>query len=127
MLPLNKYFFMLYAQHKTTKKRTTPATNLPPIIDQWGRLREKYAVTYSVGKITNLFVYFIIPGVTRKCNPIFGVFRSVCKLLLFIWIIHCPFTVNQRTCKAHQSIARIRRNPATTEIAGFLLWNIATL
>lgn len=35
---------------RIAKKRTSPATNLPPIIDRWGRLREKCADTYSVGK-----------------------------------------------------------------------------
>lgn len=33
----------------TSKKRTSPATNLPPIIDRWGRLREKCADTVLRG------------------------------------------------------------------------------
>ena len=32
-----------------SKKRTSPATNLPPIIDRWGRLREKCADTVLRG------------------------------------------------------------------------------
>lgn len=115
---------MLYAQHKTTKKRTTPATNLPPINDQWGRLREKCAVTYSVGKITNLFIYLIIPCGVQKYKPVFAVFplcvQSVCKSPSFIWRKSKGFKGGSIHCES-------KKKPATTEIAGFLLWNIATL